>query len=196
MHTRRVAGFLLGAWIGGSLLMAFLEIHSFRSPDLVMNAPAAQAARMIQSLGPDQARLLLRHFAGEQTRYETSIWELVQIPLGLLTGLVLLRATQSRILPASLCGTMLAFVAFQHFAITPELGYWGRETDFPPGSDVVGSVTRLLALQQVYAGAEVVKLVAGGVLASYLFAYSTPRRARKADEIDSGVPGHIIRGRG
>ena len=194
MHTRRIATFLLGAWIGGSLLMAFIQIQNLRSSDLVMSAPAEPVTKMIQTLGPEQVHLLLRHLAAQQTRHVTFLWEEMQIPLALVLGLLLVRATQSRILPLSLCGTMVAFALFQHFAINAELTYWGRETDFPPGNAVVGSVERVWALQQVYIGAEVVKLIAGGVLASYLFAFSTPRRSRKRDDtIDHTLHGHINR---
>jgi hypothetical protein len=78
-----------------------------------------------------------------------------------------------------LCGLMLALVLFEHFAITPELAYRGRATDFPPGSAVFGAQARVWALGQVYAGLEAVKLVVGGILASYLFVFRTRRRVRK-----------------
>jgi hypothetical protein len=77
---------------------------------------------------------------------------------------------------------MLVLVLFQHGALSPEIAYRGREADFPPGSTSIGTVTRLLALQQVYFGVEVVKLIAGGVLASYLFVFRTQRRSRKDRE--------------
>jgi hypothetical protein len=77
---------------------------------------------------------------------------------------------------------MLVLVLLQFGAISPEIAYRGRETDFPPGSTNIGSVTRLMALQQVYFGVEVVKLIAGGLLASYLFVFRTQRRSRKDRE--------------
>jgi hypothetical protein len=63
--------------------------------------------------------------------------------------------------------------------IVPELIYQGRLTDFPPGNKEIEPVARVWAMQQVYIGAEIVKLVTGGVLASFLFFYRTPRRSRK-----------------
>jgi hypothetical protein len=74
-------------------------------------------------------------------------------------------------------------VLFQHSALSPEIAYRGREADFPPGSLNIGTNLRLLALQQTYFGVEVVKLIAGGVLASYLFVFRTQRRSRKDREV-------------
>ena len=75
---------------------------------------------------------------------------------------------------------MLVLVLFKHFAISPELAYRGRATDFPPGSAVFGAQARVWALNQVYVGVESVKLVLGGILASYLFFFHARRqRSRK-----------------
>ncbi len=182
MHTRRIATFLLGAWIAGSLWIAFLEIQSSRSPGLVMNRPIAPAAKLIETLGPEQVRLLLRHLAFEQTRYFSRLWEQLEVGLALALGVCLFRATQKRAFPLFLCAVMLALVLFQHLALTPELAFQGRETDFPPGNTALGPMARVWALQQVYAGAEVVKLITGAGLAGYLFVFRAPRRNRKEDD--------------
>jgi len=179
VHTRRIATFLLGAWISCSLFMAFIAIQNLRSPGAVMSAPIEPAAKLIQSFGQDQAGLLLRHLAAEQNRHYFYLWEQAQILLGLALGGCLILATQRRIFPMVLCGVMLALVLFQHITVTPELAYRGRETDFPPGNAVFGAQARVWALHQVYVGAEAVKLVIGGVLASYLFVFRTRRRSRK-----------------
>src|SRR5579862_9763001 len=152
MHTRRVASFLLGIWIGCSLFMGFIAIENLRSPNIVLNGPIEPAAKIIKSLGADDARLLLRHLAAEQSRLYFSLWEDAEIPLALLVGGCLFLGTQKRVLPAVLCALMLALVLFEHFAITPELAYRGRAVDFPPGSLAVGAQARVWALSQVYVG--------------------------------------------
>ncbi len=193
MHTRRMATFLLGGWIGASLFMAFVEIQNIHSPELVLNQPIAPAARMIQTLGPAQAQLLLRHLAVEQIRRYSSLWEEFQFVLALALGACLFLGTKKRVLPLLLCGVMLALVVFQHIAATPELSYRGRETDFPPGNTALAPMARVWALQQLYAGLEIVKLIAGGVLASYLFAYRTARRRSSTNTLDHTVHGHVNR---
>jgi len=87
-----------------------------------------------------------------------------------------------RILPPILCGLMLVLVMFEYFAITPEFTYRGREADFPPGSLAFGAEARVWLLTEVLIAAEGAKLLIGGVLASYLFAYRSRRKVRKIDD--------------
>ena len=198
MYSRRMANFLLGAWIGASLLMAFVEIENYRSPSLVLSRPVLPAAKLMDGLGQQNAQLLLRHFAAEQIRHYSSIWEEFQIGVAVILGGLLLAGTTKRMFPLLVCGVMLALVLFEHFALTPELAYQGRAADFPPGSAAIGSVARVWALQQMYAGAEIVKLLAGGVLASFLFAYHATRRrsSHSADSLDYLMRGPVNRGLG
>ena len=190
MHTRRISTFLLGAWIGGILFMASITLQNVRVPRLVMagtNPPVAQA---IKKLGFEETALLLRHAGAEETRRYSYVWQVVELFLGLILAGCLFLGTQRRILPLTLCGVMLALALFQHVAVTPELTYRGRETDFPPGNAALGPMTRMLAMQQVYFGIEIVKLAAGVILSSYLFVFRASRRGRKPgvvieDAIDS-----------
>ena len=89
-----------------------------------------------------------------------------------------------------LCVIKLVVVLFQHFGVTPELIYRGREGDFPPGSTAVGTQTRVWALHQVYVGVECVKLLSGAVLGSYLFAFRTRRRRRRTEDDFINHPDH------
>ena len=172
--------------------MGFVAIENLRSPNLVLSGPIEAASKIIQSLPPDEVRLLLRHLAAEQNRFYFYVWEQVEIPLALLLGGCLFLATQKRIFPLVLCGLMLVLVLFEHVAITPELAFRGRATDFPPGNAVFGAQARVWALYQVYVGAEAVKLVMGGILASYLFVFRTRRRVRKeVDVVDHADHSHV-----
>jgi hypothetical protein len=180
VHTRRVSSFLLGAWLAGSILVGFIAIQSVRLSNMVLNAPIEPAGQLIEKLGYENAGLLLRHAAAEQTRFLEYRWEEAELLLGLALLACLSLATQRRVLPLVLCGIMLVLVLFQHFGVTNEMAYRGRITDFPPGNTAIGPVTRMLLLQQVYFGVEVMKLVAGGVLASFLFMFRTSRRSRKS----------------
>jgi hypothetical protein len=165
----------------GCLLMAYITVRSMESAGAVLGAPAAPVAEIVKKLGYDTTAQFIRHVMAEQTRRLTYSWEEGQILLALALGGCLLLATQRRIFPLILCGLMLVLVLFQYGAISPEIAYRGREADFPPGSNNIGTVTRLLALQQVYFGVEVVKLIAGGLLASYLFVFRTSRRSSRKD---------------
>jgi len=182
MHSSRVGAFLLGAWMGCSLFLAVLAFQNARFPGRLASEPIPPAAEIINAAGPQQARLLLRHFAWEQNRFYFTNWEMFQMPFAVMLGLFLYFTTDRRILPPILCGLMLALVMFEYFAITPELIYRGRDADFPPGNLVSGAEARVLLLIEVLIGAEVAKLLIGGVLASYLFAYRSRRKVRKTDD--------------
>jgi len=172
--------------------MMFISLQNLRSPAMVMNSSLAPVTKMVQTFGQDQTLLLLRHFAAEQIRHYTSLWVEFQILIGFVLGGCLFLATQRRIFPLILCGVMLAVVLFE-LRLMPELTYLGRETDFPPGNTAIGQVERLWALQQVYGGVEIVKLLAGGILGSYLFVFRTQRRRKDVHAIDHADDRHINR---
>lgn len=176
--------------------MALVVLENLHSSGLVMNSPVEPVTRMMRTLGQDQITLLLRHQAAQQTRNLYYVWEQVQIALGLALGGCLYFATQKRTLSMVLCGIMLSLVMFQFWAITPELGYRGREMDFPTGGDASAGMVRVLLLYQLLVTTEGLKLVIGGVLASYLFVLRTSRRRsgrRQVDLVDDPDHSHIDR---
>lgn len=181
MHSTRIATFLLGAWIGCCVFMDLLALQNLRLANGVVNSATPAAVEIIQKTGQEQARLLLRYFAAEQYRYYFSTWELVQISCGLLLATVLYLAAEKRPVPLVLCGLMLALVLFQ-LAIQPELAYRGREADFPPGNQTLGTQARVWALTEIWIGAESAKLLIGGLLAGFMFTYRSRRRARRSED--------------
>jgi hypothetical protein len=174
--------------------MALVALQNLHASDLVLISPIGPVGSMIKALGQDQIALLLRHQAAELTRSLYSIWEQVQVGLGLALGICLYFATQKRILSLVLCGVMLAVVLFQFWAITPEMSYRGRETDFSPGVSTNAAMVRTLLLYQMMVVSEGLKLVVGGILASYLFAFRTSRKRssrREVDMIDHADHSHV-----
>lgn len=166
--------------MGGSLLLGFLTLENFRSPNLVLSSPVPAEGKMIEKLGMDETRMLLRHLAMEQSRSYLTIWEDAEMALGVLLLLLLLVSSQTRIFPLIMAGAMLILVLFQHFAILPEIIYQGREADFPPGSVNFAIQAQVWTLGQIYLGVEAVKLLVCGVLSSYLFVFYAPNsRSRR-----------------
>jgi hypothetical protein len=123
------------------------------------------------------------------------VWERIEILLALVLGGCLFLGTQKRVFPILLCSAMLVLALFQHFGLASELAYRGRETDFPPGNASVGPIERLRALQAIYYGAELMKLIAGGVLASYLFVFRSSRRSsrKEVNAVDNPDHRHVNR---
>jgi hypothetical protein len=175
--------------------MVFMSVHSSRSAATLMISPVPEAKKLIDKLGADSAALLLSHSAAEETRRVSFVWEELQIPLALILGACLFLGTQKRIFPIILCGGMLVLVLFQHFGVAVEMAYRGRETDFPPGNALIGPVERLRALQAIYYGSEVLKLIAGGILVSYLFVFRSSRRSTRKEihSIDHADHRHVDR---
>jgi hypothetical protein len=165
--------------------MVLVVLQNLHSPDLVLTSPIGPVGGMIKTLGTDQITLLLRHHAAEQTRSLYYLWEQVQIALAIARGICLYFATQKRILSVALCGVMLGLVVFQYLAVTPELSYRGRETDFTPGTTANAAMVHTLVLYQMMVVSEGLKLVIGGVLASYLFAFRTSRKRSSRREVDA-----------
>jgi hypothetical protein len=184
MHRYRIAAFLAGCLILGSLFMIFVATQNFATVDRVLAAPPHQAEQMFQTLGPENARLLLRYLAGEENRLFFTSWELAQIGLGLLLTAVLLRSIKSRLL-AGLAGAMLIVAVFQHFRVTPEMIALGRLVDFGGGSGSV-AYSQFWRLHGLYGALEVVKLVLLFIVAGILL---FGRRAKAQDpvEVSPGV---------
>jgi hypothetical protein len=174
--------------------MGFVVLQNLHSADLVLTSPIGPVGNMIKALGSEQITLLLRHHAAEQTRSLYYLWEQAQILLGLVLGVCLYFATQKRTLSMVLCGVMLGLVLFQFWAITPELSYRGRDTDFPSGSGTSGAIVRTLLLYQLMVVTEGLKVIIGGILASYLFVFRTSRKRstrREVDTIDHADHSHV-----
>jgi hypothetical protein len=183
MHSTRVATFLLGAWIGCCLFMDLLALQNLRLARAAISSTSPVVADIVSRSGQEQIALLLRHFAAEQYRYYFSAWERVQVPAALILAGVLYLAGGKRWIPQILCGLMLALVLFQ-LAIQPELTFRGREADFPPGNQSLGTQARVWALTEVWIGAESAKLLIGVVLTALMINHKSRKRSRREEDDD------------
>ncbi len=190
MHTRRIITFLLGIWIGCNVLLGYLTLENIQSPNLVLSSPVPAAGKIIEKVGQEPARELLRHLALQQTRLYLDRWGYCQLALGALLVLLLLAESRKRLFPMLLTAIMLGFTLFQQFGLLPELAFVSREADFPPASADFELRTKVYTLSQFYIGCEAVKLLTAGVLVSYLFVFygktNSVRRRRSTDfaEVD------------
>ena len=175
MHFNRISAFLLGAWLLGGLFMGFVATQNFAAVDRVLNSPPTEAIKMIQTLGPDNARHLLRYLAGEENRGFFESWEIAQLVVGLALTALLLFAAKNRLL-GSLAGAMLILTAFQHWRITPDLVALGRANEFVARS-------QFGKLHAAYGIIEIVKLLFALTIAGFLFS-GRRRRSRQRVEVN------------
>ncbi len=181
MHASRIVTFLLGGWLFCTLGVDISAFLNLKLPERVLANPAPVTEKIVKDYGPDQATLLLRHFAAEGNRYFFGRWERTEILLGILLIPCLYFATDRKPVPLILAGFMLIIVCFQYFALSPELAFRGREADFPPGMGTIAVERRVWLLTEVYIGTEAALVLVGGVLAIFMMLYKSRRRVRSLE---------------
>ena len=185
MHYQRIAAFLLGAWILGSLFMIFVATQNFASVDRVLAGPQSQ--QTVRTLGVAPARALLRDMAGQENQLFFVNWERAELVLGVLLAAVLLLGAGSRA-QAGLSGALLILVTIQHFGVTPEMLSLSQHLDNAATADQFGK------LHAIYGIMEVVKLI-GAVFLAVLLLPSWRRSAivNQVQPVDYAHHGHIDR---
>jgi hypothetical protein len=141
MHSRRIACFLLGLWLGGGIFMAWVASQNLHAAGRLMDRPNPVALLKFKALGPASARLLMHYEAAEQTRFFYESWEAAQMVLGAFFLLFLLFGTREDKYSLLMAAAMLAIVAVERFWMTPQAISFGRVTDFIPPA--VNSVDRV-----------------------------------------------------
>jgi hypothetical protein len=189
MRHTRIAAFLLGAWLLGTLFMFFVATQNFETVDRVMKSPPPEAYKMIGALGSDNARQLLRYLAGEENRFFFENWELTQLVVGTLLIAVLIFGVKSRML-AGFSGAMLLLTAFEHFKITPEMAWLGRSFDFLPWTAESLSRDQFWKLHGVYAAIEIMKVLLSVVIAGFLFQLRQRRQKQRVQVKAVDYPQH------
>lgn len=190
MHFRRLACFLLGAWIGGSLFMAFVATQNFRSVDRLLVAPSPSAAQHIQVLGHDAARTFLRYQVSEQNRWYFETWEGFQLGLGLALFFLLLFGTDTGKIPLLLSLLMIVSVGVARFYLTPQIVHLGRLIDFVPADTGSPERSQFWTLHTEYSVLELVKWGLGFSLAAKLILRSR-RKPGQAALKSADLPGAL-----
>jgi hypothetical protein len=193
MHYRRLACFLLGAWMGASLFMTMVATQNFRSVDRLLAAPAAPAAEQIGRMGPEAARKFLRYLVSEQNRWYFETWETIQLGLGLGVFLILVLKTPVSKGPPILALLMLVTVALAHWGLTPSIVQLGRAIDFEPASPASNERLQFWRLHTAYSVVEVSKWALGAILLAKLLARARRAKSAKVDMVDEADHRHIDR---
>lgn len=184
MRHRRIASFLLGLWLGGGLLMAWIATESFRSVDQLLSAPGPVAAIQIKALGPGGARALLRYQAAEQNRQYFETWELLQLVLGASFLSFLLFGSNEGKFSMLLLLLMFLITTAQRFYMTPELSALGRTFDFIPADMPSVERNKFWMLHGIYTGSEILKWGLGLVLGVLLVFHRQSRSSDAGHEFD------------
>jgi hypothetical protein len=198
MHLRRIALFLLGGWLVGSVLILFVSSANYEAADAVLRSPPPQAAKVLSILPSEQGRMLLFFVASEASRSYSTVWEPLQSLLGIGTAGALFLDRRTRFYSAGI-GLMLLLVFFEWLVILPQLDWLGRSIDFVSWKVYSSTRDQYWNLRAVYLGVGMVKLLVGaGVVAALLVMRTRSRGSRhEIGEAESGetVPGRSSGGR-
>src|ERR1035437_2855216 len=184
MNSRRLACFLLGIWIGGGLLMAWVAAETLSSVARPLPGPHPGATAQFKALGRADARLLLRYQVSEQNRRYFENWEVAQIIMGGLFFFFVLFATSENKFALSVVLVMIAGVLVERFLLTPGMIALGRTIDFVPPDTPSGERSQFWVLLSWYWGVEVVKWVLGLALAARLISRRSRRSGHARQQID------------
>jgi len=168
MHFRRFACFLLGLWLGGGLFMDMVVTQNFRSVDRLLAKPAPPAAQQLDKLGPDAARVLLRHQVSEQNRWYFETWGVIETAIGATLLLILLFGSTEKNFSVLLALVMLLIAILQRFALTPQMVVLGRIIDWIPVDQASAERSRFWMLHNAFVGLELLNWALGLFLTAKL----------------------------
>jgi hypothetical protein len=156
MHARRFACLVLGIWLGGSLLVAWLASVNLKVADR-LESQAKPAARLeLKAMGP-RSLALRRYQASEENREYYKAWETAQIIGGcVFFGLMLFGSRESKLLLGGILMLILV-VALERFVVSPALLGQGRLLDFADPATSTGESNRYWVLQMGYRATEGLK---------------------------------------
>jgi len=154
--------------------MDFVATQNFQTVGRVMSSLDLRVVENARAIGgPEQTRLLLRHFAGEANRHLFEQWEWAELMIGLALLLALLFGRSYQKLAMAVCMAMLLVVAVQRFHVTPAITAWGRAIDFSNASS-----EHFKFYHALYGYLEIGKLLLGVTLAGrLLIRWKTDRKA-------------------
>jgi hypothetical protein len=191
IQFRRLAAFLVGAWLAGSLFMDATAIANFHSVDRFLGDPGIPSAELIHNFGHGHTRTILRRAAGETNGWLFEQWEWIQLGVGLCLLLVLIYGSRPPKLLIGLCLVMILLVLVERFALTPEIVRLGRIIDFLPDDPKVPDRLTFGVYHGAYSAVDIIKLLVGFTIAGVLIVRRQPDPqmfAREAEIAEQTIP--------
>lgn len=168
MHTRRLASFLVGAWLLGSAFMLFLTLQQDTLIGRIMGNPPRQLVKEIEDLGPELTRQTLQYHSAELIRFMRGSWNLLQAGLGLaLLACCVLTSHRSKFL---IIVTSIMFLLTLIIAgyLSPRLTAVGRVFDFSAQAAFLNERANYQSFSLLHGITETLKVLCGLALAGRL----------------------------
>ena len=179
--------FVLGLWLAGMVMVVYVASLSLRTVDSVMAIPPHEASKWIDVLGKDKVRTLLLHGSSEVNRSLFEFWgnaDLI-ICVFLLVAMVMNKSGKVMII---LTAVLLLLGTASTFLLTPQMVAVGRQLDFRVVFPVPPEIVQFAALERMYFGVSLVRVLLVGTMVAMLLNRSSrsPRvRRSRLDEVDS-----------
>ncbi len=162
---RALMAFLLGAWLVGMVLIAFVAAENFFEVDRLLASPPAteyraELQKRLAPLAPGDARVALRYLSSEMNRFYFRVWGGAEIVLGGVLLLLAARRGNDRTMTIG-AGVMLALSFLMTFYLTPQLVEVGRGLDWVPRDPPPPELGRFGMLHGAYSALDLVKLLLG-----------------------------------
>jgi hypothetical protein len=174
IQFRRLAAFIIGSWLAGSIFMDVTAIGNFRSVDRFLADPGIPSAELIHNFGHENTRILLRRAAGESNGWLFEQWEWIQLGVGLCLLLVLIFGNRPPKLLIAICLLMVGLVLVQRFALTPNIVRLGRLIDFLPPDRNLPDRAAFALYHRASSTLELVKLAFASMIAGILIVRRRP----------------------
>ena len=163
-HSMRLAAFLVGMWLGGLLVVGLAIPAGFRAVDNILKDPDPQAGNLIQKLGSDEARILMRHTVSTGNREFFYLWGATQVGLsGILLAYLIFGTSTGRV-SLTLAGLMFILALWMMLWLIPQVDKVSRGLDFDRTAAHGAAGETFRALHQMFGGAELAVVLLALVL--------------------------------
>jgi hypothetical protein len=161
---QRCAMFAMGAWLSGMVMISVVAAENFYAVDgLLSGSTNAAFSSLVERLGHQQARDLLRYLSSELNRLYFQLWNVTQLAVGLLVLWLIARNPGGAKVRWGVVG-MLGVVVLMLLWLTPEITSVGRSLDFVPRDPPPPDLRRFWILHAAYTVLAACNLVVGVVV--------------------------------
>jgi len=166
--------FCMAIWLAGTVFVAIVATQNFYTIDrLLTESPNGVFRHAVDALtSTPTVRELLRYLSSELNRLYFQYWNLVQLPLGILTLWLVSKLPNSRHATWQVVA-MLGVVLFLMLVVTPAILDVGRSLDFVAREPVPPRMRTFALLHTAYAVFTLINMVLG-VLVTLWVQKSTP----------------------
>ena len=159
MSRRQVLALaLVSVWVAWTLFMWFAATRSFRTAGRILVHSQPQFAQILEPLGQNASRVVLRYFASQVNAAYFRTYGLAQMLLGVAVAILLgWRAPRGQIAFVLVC-VMLAIALILALIIAPQIASLGSALVINPSP---AAMPRFWMLHGAYTGLDGIKLLIG-----------------------------------